>query len=91
MKKDLDILKNKKIALCITGSIAAYKSIQLASLWTQYGASVQVIMSESSKEFVGKASFEGITHNKVIDSFWNSNLESNIDHLDIAPYKPPLN
>jgi len=84
MKKDLDILKNKKIALCITGSIAAYKSIQLASLWTQYGASVQVIMSESSKEFVGKASFEGITHNKVIDSFWNSNLESNIDHLDIA-------
>lgn len=84
MKKDLDILKNKKITLCITGSIAAYKSIQLASLWTQYGASVQVIMSESSKEFVGKASFEGITHNKVIDSFWNSNLESNIDHLDIA-------
>tara|TARA_B110000438_G_C15755052_1_gene624699 strand:+ start:7 stop:1209 length:1203 start_codon:yes stop_codon:yes gene_type:complete len=84
MKKYLDILKNKKIALCITGSIAAYKSIQLASLWTQYGASVQVIMSESSKEFVGKASFEGITHNKVIDSFWNSDLKSNIDHLDIA-------
>ena len=68
MKKDLNILKNKKIALCITGSIAAYKSIQLASIWTQYGASVQVIMSESSKGFVGKASFEGITHNKVIDS-----------------------
>ena len=84
MKKDLNILKNKKIALCITGSIAAYKSIQLASIWTQYGASVQVIMSESSKEFVGKASFEGITHNKVIDSFWNSDLKSNIDHLDIA-------
>ena len=84
MRKNLDKIKNKKIALCVTGSIAAYKSIQLASLWTQYGAYVQVVMSESSKEFVGKASFEGITHNKVIDSYWNSDLESNIDHLDIA-------
>ena len=84
MRDNLSILKDKKIALCVSGSISAYKSIHLASQWTQAGAYVQVLMTESSKQFIGKASFEGITHNKVIDSFWENTLDSNIDHLDIA-------
>jgi len=84
MEKIKQILKGKKITLCVTGSISAYKTVQLASQWTQEGASVRVLMTESSKKFVGKATFEGITHNKVIDSLWNNNLGSNIDHLDIA-------
>ena len=58
--------KGKKIALCVTGSISAYKSVHLASEWTQKGASVHVLLTESAKKFVGKATFEGITHNKVI-------------------------
>jgi len=76
--------KGKKIALCVTGSISAYKSVHLASEWTQKGASVHVLLTESAKKFVGKATFEGITHNKVIDSLWDNNLDSNIDHLDIS-------
>ena len=84
MRDNLSILKDKKIALCVSGSISAYKSIHLASQWTQAGACVQVLMTESSKQFIGKASFEGITHNKVVDSFWENTLDSNIDHLDVA-------
>ena len=76
--------KGKKIALCVTGSISAYKSISLASEWTQKGASVHVLLTESAKKFVGKATFEGITHNKVTDSLWDNNSDSNIDHLDIS-------
>ena len=76
--------KGKKIALCVTGSISAYKSVNLASEWTQKGASVHVLLTESAKRFVGKATFEGITHNKVTDSLWDNNSESNIDHLDIS-------
>jgi len=76
--------KGKKIALCVTGSISAYKSVSLASEWTQKGASVHVLLTESAKKFVGKATFEGITHNKVTDSLWDNNSDSNIDHLDIS-------
>jgi len=76
--------KGKKIALCVTGSISAYKSVNLASEWTQKGASVHVLLTESAKKFVGKATFEGITHNKVTDSLWDNNSDSNIDHLDIS-------
>ena len=51
--------KNKKIALCVTGSISAYKSASLASEWTQKGASVHVLLTESAKKFIGKSKFLG--------------------------------
>ena len=46
-------LSNKNIVLCVTGSIAAYKSVYLASLIVKEGANLRVIMTESAKEFVG--------------------------------------
>lgn len=44
-----DFLKNKKILLGVTGSIAAYKSLELVRLYVKAGAEVKVIMSESAK------------------------------------------
>ena len=79
-----NIFKNKKIALCVCGSISAYKSVDLASKWVQQGADVKVLLTKSAKRFVGKATFEGITHNKVIDDIWNNVSDLNIDHLEIA-------
>ena len=79
-----NIFKNKKIALCVCGSISAYKSVDLASKWVQQGADVKVLMTKSAQKFVGKATFEGITHNKVVDDLWNNESDLNIDHLDIA-------
>ena len=80
----MDVFKNKKIALCVCGSISAYKSVDLASKWVQQGADVRVLMTKSAQKFIGKATFEGITHNKVIDDLWNNESDLNIDHLDIA-------
>ena len=80
----INILKNKKITLCVCGSISAYKSVSLASEWVQSGANVKVLMTKSAQNFVGKATFEGITHNKVLDDLWDSESDLNIDHLDIA-------
>mgnify|MGYP001173614346 FL=1 len=80
----MDVFKNKKIALCVCGSISAYKSVDLASKWVQQGADVKVLMTKSAQKFIGKATFEGITHNKVIDDLWDNESDLNIDHLDIA-------
>ena len=78
------IIKNKNIILCVSGSIAAYKSIYLSSLLVKEGANVQVILTESAKNFVGESSFSGITHNPVITGYYDSKTSLSIDHIDIA-------
>jgi phosphopantothenoylcysteine decarboxylase/phosphopantothenate--cysteine ligase len=62
-----DLLQNKKILLGVTGSIAVYKSIELARLFVKAGADVKVVMSEAAKKFVTPLTFETITSNQVLD------------------------
>jgi phosphopantothenoylcysteine decarboxylase / phosphopantothenate---cysteine ligase len=54
-------LSEKLIVLGVTGSIAAYKAAILARTLVKAGASVQVILTERAREFVGSATFAGIT------------------------------
>jgi len=62
-----DLLKNKKILLGVTGSIAIYKSLELVRLFTKAGAEVRVVMSESAKKFVTPLTFETLSSNRVLD------------------------
>ena len=62
-----DLLKNKKILLGVTGSIAAYKSLELVRLLVKAGANVKVVMSEAAKKFVTPLTFETLTSNQVLD------------------------
>jgi len=61
------LLQNKKILLGVTGSIAVYKSLELARLFVKAGADVRVVMTPSAKKFVTPLSFETLTSNKVLD------------------------
>jgi phosphopantothenoylcysteine decarboxylase/phosphopantothenate--cysteine ligase len=54
-------LAGRRITLCVTGSIAAYKAVDLVRLLTKQGAHVQVVMTRSAAQFVGAALFSGIT------------------------------
>ena len=62
-----DLLKNKKILLGVTGSIAVYKSLELVRFFVKAGAEVKVVMTESAKKFVTPLTFETLTSNKVLD------------------------
>lgn len=62
-----DLLKDKKILLGVTGSIAVYKSLELVRLFTKAGAEVKVVMSEAAKKFVAPLTFETLTSNQVLD------------------------
>ncbi|PAF54111.1 hypothetical protein BKH42_02550 [Helicobacter sp. 13S00482-2] len=64
--QSMNLLKDKKILLLVTGSIAAYKSLELASMLKKLGASLCVVMSEEAKKFVTPLSFEAITHSRVL-------------------------
>ena len=61
------LLKDKKILLGVTGSIAIYKSLELLRLFVKAGADVRVVMSESAKKFITPLTFETLSANRVLD------------------------
>ncbi len=68
----ITLLEGKRIVLGVTGSIAAYKAVDLASKLTQAGAQVDVIMSESAQRFVMPLSFQSVTGRPVYTDLWQS-------------------
>jgi phosphopantothenoylcysteine decarboxylase/phosphopantothenate--cysteine ligase len=62
-----DLLKDKKILLGVTGSIAVYKSLELTRMFIKAGAEVKVVMSEAAKKFVTPLTFETLTSKQVLD------------------------
>ena len=57
----IPILKDRRLLLGVTGSIAAYKAAELASCLTQAGAQVDVILSEAAQRFVSPLTFQSLT------------------------------
>ncbi len=62
-----DLLRGKRVLLGVTGSIAAYKSLELLRLLVKAGAEVRVVMTEGAKRFVAPLSFEALSRNKVLE------------------------
>lgn len=88
------ILKDKKIVLGITGSIAAYKAAVLAREFIKRGAEVQVVITPAGKEFITPLTLSTLTRKPVISEFfsnrdgtWNSHVELGLwaDAMLIAP------
>ena len=78
------LLKNKKILVAVTGSIAIYKTLDLISLYIQAGAIVRVIMSDAAKKFINPITFEAISQNKVLDETTeNWDKAQDYNHIDI--------
>lgn len=61
------LLKDKKILVAVTGSIAIYKALELIRLYIKAGADVKVVMTDSAKKFIAPITFEAISQNKVLD------------------------
>lgn len=61
----MSIFAEKKIILGVTGSIAAYKAVELASRLTQSGAQVDIILTPSAEKFVTALTFQSVTGHKA--------------------------
>jgi len=76
-------INGKNIVLGITGSIAAYKSAELARQLKKEGATVKVVMTKNATRFVDPFTFETLTGNRVIwDMF--SQPGTSIDHISLG-------
>ena len=65
-------LRGVRLAMLVSGGIAAYKVVDLASALTQAGCQVRVAMTPSATRFVGPPSFQGVTGNPVLTGLWPS-------------------
>jgi phosphopantothenoylcysteine decarboxylase/phosphopantothenate--cysteine ligase len=78
------VLQDKRITLGVTGSIAAYKAVGLASTLHQSGAVVDVAMTPDAQRFVQPLSFQAITHRPVFADLWAPGMETNIAHVTLG-------
>lgn len=61
-----DILKNKKILILVTGSIAIYKTLDLISKLKKQDAKIAVVMSDDALSFITPLTFESLSNNEVL-------------------------
>jgi phosphopantothenoylcysteine decarboxylase/phosphopantothenate--cysteine ligase len=78
----ISLLQDKKIVLGVTGSIACYKVVDLASKLTQAGAQVDVIMTESAQQFVTPLAFRSVTGRPVYTDMWS--LDEHVRHVGLG-------
>ncbi len=80
----MSILQGKSIVLGVTGGIAAYKVVEVASRLVKSGAMVDVVMTEAATEFVGSLTFQAITHRPVVIEMFALLQETEIGHVSLA-------
>ncbi len=77
-------LVGKRVALGITGGIAAYKSAELVRLLVKEGASVQVAMTEAATHFVTPTTFQALSGKQVFTDAWNAEPDNGMAHINLS-------
>jgi len=78
-----------RVALGVSGGVAAYKAAELVRRLQQEGIDVQVVMTRSAREFITPLTFAALTGQKVITEMFDgesagANVESAIEHIAVA-------
>jgi phosphopantothenoylcysteine decarboxylase/phosphopantothenate--cysteine ligase len=80
----VSILRGARIVLGITGGVAAYKAVDLASKLVQQGAQVDAVLTEAAREFIGPASLNAITRRPVHGSVFEPWTAEWTGHLSLG-------
>ncbi len=75
-------LQGKRILLGVTGSIAAYKAVELLRELTKRGAEVQVAMTEAATKFIAPLTFETLSRQEVLLDMWSLAYSHRIGHIE---------
>ncbi|MBE5882158.1 MAG: bifunctional phosphopantothenoylcysteine decarboxylase/phosphopantothenate--cysteine ligase CoaBC [Lachnospiraceae bacterium] len=78
------MLKGKTVLLGVTGSIAAYKMANVASMLMKMHASVHVLMTKNATNFIHPTTFETLTGNKCLIDTFDRNFEFSVEHVSLA-------
>lgn len=78
------MLKGKTVVLGVTGSIAAYKIANLASMLSKLHADIHVLMTENATQFINPITFETLTGNKCLIDTFDRNFQYSVEHVALA-------
>jgi len=81
-----NLLENKNVLIGVSGSIAAYKTLELVRHFIKAGANVRVVMSEAATKFVTPLSFETLSRHKVLLEDSESWAEDNFNHISVTQW-----
>jgi phosphopantothenoylcysteine decarboxylase/phosphopantothenate--cysteine ligase len=79
-------LSGFNILLGVSGGVAAYKSVDLASKLTSAGAAVNTVMTENACRLIEPKSFEAVTNSAVYTTLWSAGEEHKISHINLADW-----
>ena len=82
----MGVLPDKKIALVVTGGIAAYKSAELARLLIRAKAQVRVAMTASARQFITPLTMQTLTLNPVAYDLWSEDQPYEVSHISLADW-----
>lgn len=78
------MLTGKTVVLGVTGSIAAYKMANVASMLIKMHADVHVIMTQNATNFINPITFETLTSHKCLVDTFDRNFQYNVEHVSLA-------
>ena len=78
------MFKGKNIVLAVTGSIAAYKIANLASMLMKQHCKVTVMMTQNATNFINPITFETLTGNKCLVDTFDRNFQYSVEHVSLA-------
>ena len=78
------MLKGKTVVLGVTGSIAAYKIANLASMLVKMHAQVHVLMTKNATNFINPITFETLTSTKCLVDTFDRNFQYSVEHVALA-------
>lgn len=78
------MLKGKTVVLAVTGSIAAYKIANLASMLKKLHCNVEVLMTRNATNFINPIAFETLTGNKCLVDTFDRNFQFSVEHVALA-------
>ncbi len=84
MTTDFGALRGKNVVLGVTGSIACYKAVDIASKLVQAGAVVDTVMTRSAQEFVSALTFRSLTHRSVVTDLFDAESDDAVEHVALA-------
>lgn len=78
------MLQGKTVVLGVTGSIAAYKIANLASMLSKLNADIHVLMTENATQFINPITFETLTGHKCLIHTFDRNFQYSVEHVALA-------
>lgn len=82
----MGLCKDRNILIGVTGSIAAYKAVELVRLLKNAGANVKVVMTKDAKEFITELTLQAVSGSPVHSELLDPTTEASMSHITLAKW-----